>query len=108
MHSGNFDAKDISVALRGNDGMSDFDNGNMDAQELLRLKQDTVHRHSLIVWMMIVVSAWLFVVIFIISTNGPLNLNIDDTVLVTLLATTTANVLGLPLIILKDLFKGRA
>lgn len=84
----------------------DYDSENMIRQKTERYIQDTGHRHTLILWMMTIVSLWLMAVIFIVAFNGLLNLSINDTVMVTLLATTTANVLGLPLIILKDLFKG--
>lgn len=88
------------------DSANDQDAASMMRQKRERYIQDTGHRHTLIVWMMMVVSFWLIAVILIVSLNGRLSLGINDTVLVTLMATTTANVLGLPLIILKDLFKG--
>ena len=85
----------------------DIDEDSIEKQEQIRFKQDTRHRHGLIVWMMVLIFAWLCLVIAAVFLNGPLDLGISDTVLVTLLATTTANVLGLPTIILRDLFKGR-
>lgn len=85
----------------------DIDEDSIEKQEQIRFKQDTRHRHGLIVWMMVLISVWLCLVIAAVFLNGPLDLGISDTVLVTLLATTTANVLGLPTIILRDLFKGR-
>lgn len=56
--------------------------------------------------MMGVVSIWLIAVLLFTTFNKPWCLDIDDKVLVTLLATTTLNVLGLANIILDGLFNG--
>lgn len=85
----------------------DLDVKSLEEQESERFGQDTGHRRTLIIWMIVIISAWLGLVILAVFLNGPLRLGISDTVLVTLLATTTANVLGLPSIILRDLFRGR-
>lgn len=85
----------------------DPDASSMMRQKQERYMQDTSHRHSLIGWMMVVVSIWLILVICIVALNVKCQLFISDTVLNTLLATTTVNILGLPFIILKDLFNGR-
>ena len=97
-----FDEDALPQAPRG-----DIDEDSVEKQRKIRFRQDTKHRHQLIVWMMVLISVWLCLVIAAVFLNGPLGLGISDTVLVTLLATTTANVLGLPSIILRDLFKGR-
>lgn len=80
----------------------DIDARSMDAQEVIRFRQDTRHRGLLVKWMMIVVSSWLFAVLAILSISQLLG--ISDSVLIILLATTTVNVLGLANIILKGLF----
>lgn len=80
----------------------DIDAKSIDAQEIIRFKQDTKHRGLLVKWMMFVVSLWLLAVLVMLFVN-PL-LEIRDSVLITLLATTTVNVLGLANIILKGLF----
>lgn len=85
----------------------DFDDDDLSRQKTERYTQDTWHRHSLINWMMVVVSVWLIFVLAIVALNVPCHLFIGDSVLTTLLATTTVNILGLPFIILKDLFKGK-
>lgn len=65
------------------------------------LNQDITHRNILVYWVMVVVSVWLLAVFYIIAFCW----GIADSVKVTLLTTTTINILGLPLIILKGLFK---
>lgn len=87
--------------------IEDYDENDLAKQKTERYTQDTSHRHSLIGWMMVVVSIWLILVICIVALNVKCQLFISDTVLNTLLATTTVNILGLPFIILKDLFNGR-
>ena len=76
-------------------------------QEIRRFAQDTTHRKVLVCWMMWVVSLWLGAVLLITIFNGLLNLQIDNNVLITLLATTTINVLGLSRIVLNGLFGSR-
>lgn len=83
---------------------TDSDRLNKEAQYTERFLQDTKQRKQLVVWMMVVISVWLLCTLFIVTFNSLLHFNISDTVLTVLLATTTANVLGLPIIILKDLF----
>lgn len=75
--------------------------------ELNRYNQDTLHRSSLIVWAATVVSFWLLAVIFILTGNTQ-KYKLSDTIVVTLLGTTTVNVLGLMIIVLNDLFKGKS
>lgn len=86
---------------------ADLDIKSLEEQESERFGQDTGHRRTLIIWMIVIISSWLGLVIIVVFLNGPLRLGISDTVLATLLATTTANVLGLPSIILRDLFRGK-
>lgn len=77
---------------------------SLEAQEARRFEQDTRHRHTLVVWMMWVVSIWLAVVLIITVFNKICCFGIDESVLITLLATTTLNVLGLSRIVLGGLF----
>ncbi|KOS07017.1 hypothetical protein AM493_13980 [Flavobacterium akiainvivens] len=74
--------------------------------ELDRYLQDTTHRRSLVTWAATVVSFWLICVIFILTRNT-LQYKLSDTIMVALLGTTTINVLGLMIIVLNDLFKGK-
>lgn len=64
------------------------------------LSQDILHRKILVFWVMGIVSLWLLAVLYIIVWR-----ELSDTVKITLLTTTTVNILGLPYIILKGLFK---
>lgn len=85
------------------------DKTNVDAlsiseQGKRRFEQDTKHRNWLVWWTMGVVSVWLIAVLMIVAFNKKYNLLVDNNVLMTLLATTTLNVLGLARIILGGLF----
>lgn len=60
--------------------------------------------YRLVWWMMWVVSIWLLCVLLIMCLNQVLGLGIKVEVQITLLATTTLNVLGLANIILNGLF----
>ncbi|UOK41425.1 MULTISPECIES: hypothetical protein [Flavobacterium] len=70
-----------------------------------RYERDTELRGSLAVIFTIIISAWLVSVILILMNNH-YQFKLSDTVLVTLLTTTTVQVLGMMLIILWDLFPG--
>jgi hypothetical protein len=74
-----------------------------------RYESDTDDRKWLAKWAVITVSAYLSAVFIMLVFNGiyiPLNIsfNISDNVLIALLVTTTANVLGLTFIVLKGHF----
>lgn len=84
--------------------MENVDVLSLEGQEIHRFAQDTRHRRTLVRWMMCVVSIWLAVVLFIAIGNNTLYFGISDSVLITLLATTTLNVLGLSRIVLNGLF----
>ena len=99
-----FDINDFMV--------DDFSSANPDAEDLetqerKRYAQDTTYRKFLAKWVMYVVSIWLGIVITIVVLTGFRFLTYTSTVLVTLLATTTINVLGLAFIVLRGLFLGR-
>lgn len=53
---------------------------------------------------MIVVSQWLFVVICLVILVGLKSLKLNDSVIITLLGTTTVNIIGLPFVLLKGLY----
>lgn len=91
--------------------VDDFSSANPDAEDLetqerKRYAQDTTYRKLLAKWVMWVVSVWLGIVITIVVLTGIRVLTYTPTVLVTLLATTTINVLGLAFIVLRGLFLG--
>lgn len=55
-------------------------------------------------WVVIVVSVWLLVVISVVVLCGLRWLHISDAVLITLLGTTTVNIIGLPFVLLQGLY----
>ncbi|GGB84121.1 hypothetical protein GCM10007424_25170 [Flavobacterium suaedae] len=75
--------------------------------ELQRYQDDSRHRKNLVKWATILINIWLACVILILIATGMPLLELSDTVMVTLLGTTTLNVLGLMIIVLNDIFKGR-
>jgi len=82
----------------------DADRLDLDIQEVVRYRQDTKERKLLSHWVIWVVSSWLLLVMIVVSLNSLLNFKLSDSVLITLLATTTANILGLAYIVLDGLF----
>jgi hypothetical protein len=82
----------------------DIDRDDMRVQEQERFKQDTEQRKTLVVWMIIVVSLWLFFTCAVIFIEIYICKKLSDTTLCMLLGTTTANVLGLAMIVLRGLF----
>lgn len=92
------DSEALSPAL------NNIDNKSKSQQEKDRYEQDTKHRSILARWVIVITSVWLLCVIVILILDGCSVLDISDVVLNVLLATTTANVLGLPYIVLKGLF----
>jgi len=69
----------------------------------LRYRGDTRKRNVLSTWAAVLVSAWL-VGVFLILIGNTATYKLSSDVLITLLATTTLNVLGLMYIVLKGLF----
>lgn len=90
--------------------LNDIDTESKGAQIKERYRQDTRHRDYLVKWVVYTNSAWLIAILVIVIAHGAINeegsdlFHLTDTVMVTLLATTTANVLGLALIVLRGLF----
>lgn len=86
--------------------IDDVDQNTFSTQQQIliadRYKQDTDHRRNCVYWVLGVVSAWLLGVFALLCNHKTANL--PEYVLITLLGTTTLNILGLPLIILKSLF----
>lgn len=82
----------------------DIDRDDMRVQERERFKQDTEQRKTLVIWMIIVVSSWLLFTCAVVVAEICICKKLSDTVLCMLLGTTTANVLGLAMIVLQGLF----
>lgn len=68
-----------------------------------RYKDNTELRGGLAILFTITINAWLFAVFLILLTNTN-TLKLSDSVLITLLTTTTIQVLGMMYVILKNLF----
>lgn len=85
---------------------SDIDSEGLNAQkkklEYQRYSSDTRDRRWLAIWAAVVVTLWLGAVLIILVNSSCLNLS--EAVLITLLGTTTLNVLGLTFIVLKGHF----
>ena len=96
-----FDIADLIVPEKK--ASRDNDVKTMEEQESERFGQDTRLRKILAIWTMVIISTWLVAVLLILVFKDNLNAN----VLITLLATTTINILGLPKIILEGLFRGK-
>ena len=74
------------------------------ASILNRYSDTSTLRKCSAVWVMIVVSVWLLVVLLILILCGASVITIQSGVLIALLGTTTANIIGLPLVLLKGLY----
>lgn len=85
--------------------VQDVDKSPLEEQIKERYKQNTHHRFVLVKWMMWIVGGWLFITAGIVITQLCIKKGLSDTILCTLLSTTTINVLGLAVIVLKGLFK---
>ncbi len=72
-----------------------------------RYIQNTELRGTLSRVFTIIIACWLLAVILILVGNNCNHYNLSDSVLITLLTTTTIQVLGMMLIILWDLFPGK-
>ena len=83
----------------------DIDSLDLKEQKRERYSQDTKYRKHLAIWVMWVVSIWHATVLLIITAVAIWDLPMESNVQITLLATTTVNVLGLAYIVLKGIFK---
>jgi hypothetical protein len=95
---------DIISARESNQMLED----HLGLAKVKRFEIDTRLRKYLAYSFTIIIFLWLASVICILFFNDHLlRLNLSDTVLVTLLTTTSVNVIGMMLIILKNLFPER-
>ena len=98
LNNAKFDSNAIPKNIP-NDTLENVDDMSMRQQRKERFSQDTRFN-----WVMIIVPAWLMSVVVLIYLHGYNTLDLDKEVLITLLATTTVNVLGLAYIVLKGIF----
>ena len=68
-----------------------------------RYKDNSKLRRGLAIMFTLTINGWLFVVFLILLTNSQ-TLKLSDSVLIALLTTSSANVLGMMYVILKNLF----
>lgn len=85
----------------GDLGISDLKKSKKADPDKRRFDQDTDTRFWLAIWVAIVSTLWLVFVALFLTFSG---CDIDSGVLIALLCTSTANVLGLPYIVLHGLF----
>lgn len=87
---------------------TDVDRWGLDGQkkalENKRYSKDTWHRSYLSFWSTILSTVWILFVGFLLIFNHKMEFNLSDEVIIALLTTTTLNLLGLPLIVLRGLF----
>lgn len=99
-----FDLEGESDICEKENSLEAIDETPIDKQVRNRYEQDTRFRHHLAVWVMCIVPVWLGLVILLLALCGFRLASLEPPVLIALLATTTANVLGLAYIVLKGLF----
>lgn len=80
------------------------DEQGMAQQEKRRYEQDTDYRKHFSLWVMYIVPLWLILVIVLLYLSAFGLCSLSTAVMTTLLATTTANILGLAYIVLKGMF----
>ena len=84
-----------------------YDSETRDAIEQKRYTANTRLRVYLAVWASVIVFGWLVCVLVVLMLND-FWYKLSDSVLITLLTTTTINVLGLVIIAMSDLFNGKS
>lgn len=80
------------------------DKDTLKEQKKKRFEQDTEFRKHFSNWVMSIVPTWLALTMVLLFLTGFGCTRFSDTVVVALLTTTTANVLGLAFIVLKGMF----
>lgn len=83
---------------------SDIDLRDIAYQQGRRYSQDTDLRAKLTTWVTCIISVWLAVCLLILIFKGLGLFHLDTTETVTLLSTTTANIIALGYIVLKGMF----
>lgn len=76
-------------------------------EETAVIKQERELQKRVARWVMWVVSVWLFFIAVLLVCVGNSHLNYSDGVLIALLATTTANIIGLAYFMAKGLFPNK-
>ena len=99
-----FNKEEIGAPPIAGESAANFnpDEYDLGKQKSWRYYHDTIHRKHLICWVMWIIPLWLIAVLAITAFASPGQ--VSDTVKTTLLVTTTANVIGLALVVLKGMF----
>lgn len=86
-----------------------FQSNALKAAQIKRFNDDTGHRACLVDWIKALIPMYLILVFFLLLLNGftTLPFFLSDAVLIAILSTTTVNVIGLAVIVLKGLFNVR-
>ncbi len=92
--------QNIAEQNKSSERLSDPDSMSMARQQGVRYSLDTELRVKLVNWTMWFIPVWLILVLLAVSVC-----DISDGVKIALLGTTTVNVIGLPLIVLRGLFE---
>lgn len=107
------DLKDIiSSSPEAQINSLDIDSDKIEVQKEVKILaaqryySDTKDRKWLALWTALIVTIWLLAVLMILVFNEIFNMKLTENVLITLLSTTTLNVLGLSFIVLKGHFNG--
>lgn len=99
------DGQSIRSFVENKDKSLDFYERKMKALEIRNKAQDIAMRKRYADHIFSLVSIYMFAVFLILILSGsPSSFSMSDTVLVTLLGTTTANVIGVLVIVAKYLF----
>jgi len=80
------------------------DNYDLKEQRITRYQQNTRYRSLFAKWVLWIVPIWIGIILIMLLCQGLKWIALDDGVIITLLATTTANILGLAYIVLKGMF----
>lgn len=104
MNDFNWILDDIDPSVNLPSILQNPDKNDMEEQEKERFKQDTEFRKHFSNWVMSIVPTWLGLTMVLLFLTGFGCTRFSDTVVVALLTTTTANVLGLAFIVLKGMF----
>ena len=95
---------DGNVEASSNRTPSNVDDSSLEEQKRARYEMDTQFRSEFSYWVMIIIPVWLVLILVIVFLQGFRIFRLSPTETVALLATTSANVLGLAYIVLKGFF----
>lgn len=98
----NFSDEDLTEAVKDNNDIND----DIKKSQIKRFNGETSLRENLSIAFTLIICFWLLSVILILVGNTG-NYKLDNSVLIALMVTSSANVIGMMQIILKNLFPKR-